>query len=79
VDLAAENLELLRQSLETLTGVQSIAGHDNILTVTCTTDLNATELNRFCFDKGIVLNHLSLKRKTLEKRFLEITGNTSDR
>jgi ABC-2 type transport system ATP-binding protein len=79
VDLAAENMELLRQSLETLTGVQSIAGHDNILTVTCTADLNATELNRFCFDKGIVLNHLSLKRKTLEKRFLEITGNTSDR
>jgi len=33
------------------------------------------EINRFCFDKGIVLNHLLLKKKRLEARFFELTNN----
>lgn len=33
------------------------------------------EINRFCFSKGIVLNHLVLKKKRLETRFFELTNN----
>ncbi|MGZ3860920.1 MAG: ABC transporter ATP-binding protein [Flavisolibacter sp.] len=33
------------------------------------------EINRFCFDKGITLNHLLLKKKRLEARFFELTSN----
>jgi ABC-2 type transport system ATP-binding protein len=33
------------------------------------------EINRFCFEKGIVLNHLLLKKKRLEARFFELTNN----
>lgn len=33
------------------------------------------EINAFCFDKGIVLNHLLLKKKRLETRFFELTNN----
>jgi ABC-2 type transport system ATP-binding protein len=33
------------------------------------------EINRFCFDNGIVLNHLLLKKKRLEARFFELTNN----
>ena len=33
------------------------------------------EINRHCFQNGIVLNHLQLKRKSLESRFLELTHN----
>ena len=33
------------------------------------------EINKFCFDKGIVLNHLLLKKKRLEARFFELTNN----
>jgi len=33
------------------------------------------ELNRFCFQNGIALNHLMLKRKRLEARFFELTNN----
>ena len=35
--------------------------------------------NKYCFEKGIILNRLNLKVKSLETRFLEITGNQSDR
>lgn len=33
------------------------------------------EINSFCFNKGIVLNHLLLKKKRLEARFFELTNN----
>ncbi len=31
------------------------------------------QLNRFCFERNIVLNHLVLKKKRLEARFFELT------
>lgn len=33
------------------------------------------ELNRLCFDNGIVLTHLALRKKKLEARFFELTNN----
>jgi ABC-2 type transport system ATP-binding protein len=32
------------------------------------------EINRYCFENGIVLNHLLLKKKRLEARFFELTN-----
>lgn len=36
---------------------------------------NAKEINAFCHSKGIVLSHLSIKRKRLEEKFFELTNN----
>jgi ABC-type multidrug transport system ATPase subunit len=36
-------------------------------------DVSLGKINEFCFSKGITLDHLSLKRKSLESRFLELT------
>jgi ABC-2 type transport system ATP-binding protein len=36
---------------------------------------DAENVNNYCFSQGIVLNHLVLKKKKLEQRFLELTGN----
>ncbi len=33
------------------------------------------DLNRFCFEKGVTVNHLTIKRKSLETKFLELTNN----
>jgi ABC-2 type transport system ATP-binding protein len=33
------------------------------------------DINRFCFSKGIALNHLILKKKRLEAKFFELTNN----
>jgi ABC-2 type transport system ATP-binding protein len=38
-----------------------------------TADLEA--VNRFCFERGIVLKHLLLKKKRLEARFFELTND----
>ena len=36
-------------------------------------DLSA--VNRFCFDHGVTLNYLALKKQSLEARFFELTNN----
>ena len=36
---------------------------------------NLEQINNLCFSKGIVLNHLLLKKKRLEARFFELTNN----
>lgn len=36
---------------------------------------NLQQINQYCFSNGIVLNHLMLKKKRLESRFLELTNN----
>ncbi len=36
---------------------------------------NLEEVNRHCFENGIVLTHLQLKKKSLETKFLELTNN----
>jgi len=32
-------------------------------------------VNRFCFENGITLNHLRLRKKSLETKFFELTQN----
>jgi ABC-2 type transport system ATP-binding protein len=32
-------------------------------------------INKFCFERGLVLQHLLLKKKRLEARFFELTNN----
>lgn len=34
-------------------------------------------INRFCFENGVALNHLQLKKKSLESKFFELTNATN--
>ena len=36
---------------------------------------NLEEINRYCFNNGVVLTHLQLKKKSLEAKFFELTNN----
>lgn len=36
---------------------------------------NLSDVNQYCFNNGIVLNHLLLKKKSLESKFFELTNN----
>ena len=38
-------------------------------------EVDLAALNSYCFDNGIILSHLMLKRKSLEARFFELTNN----
>lgn len=79
IEAGADNLEQLLVVVKTLPGVVSAFAEDGAVRITGEQSLTAKELNRLCFEKGIVLDRLNLKRKSLETTFLEITGKVSDR
>ena len=79
IDISAANNQELKNMLSSIAGVQSFAEVDNELQLVCDENMTGETINKFCFDKGIVLNKLQVKRKSLETRFLEITGKQSDK
>ena len=79
VQISATDLVLLQSVLKKLAGVISMQQVNDELQLTCDKNINGTEINKFCFENGIVLNKLNVKRTSLETKFLEITGNKSDK
>ena len=79
IDVCADDISGLKNLLQQMPGVHNISEINNELQLTCEEHLSASKVNRFCFEKGVVLTKLDVKRKTLETRFLEITGKQSDR
>ncbi len=79
IELSAENLTGLEEILKQLPGINSVTNTGSSLIIESAETLSSSSINKYCFEKGIVLSQLALKKKTLEKRFLEITGDKSDR
>ena len=79
IELAADNLDALESILRQMPGVLHVFSNDQSISLECDAIVTPTAVNKFCFEKGIILGQLTLKRKSLEKRFLEITGGKSDR
>lgn len=78
VELSAPNLDELKAVMESFPGVTSIRQLRNELMLTCSVEINGTAINQHCFQHGITLEKLSVKKTSLEDKFLEITGTKSD-
>lgn len=79
IELSAQNLPALEELVRQMPGIINITNSGTSISIECEDGVSTEAINRFCFQKGIVLSQLTLKRKSLEKRFLEITGTQSDR
>jgi ABC-type multidrug transport system ATPase subunit len=79
IEIASDDNETLEAIVRKMQGVNSATQKDGLLILNCTELVTPASINRYCFENGILLNQLVMKRKTLETRFLEITGNQSDR
>jgi len=79
IELSTDNNELLRNILQQMNGVIEVIAAEDYLQITCNENITAAQVNKFCFDNGIILKKLNEKRKSLETRFLEITGRQSDK
>lgn len=69
----AEKLILVLQGIPAATRVSKDGGTVKIFFPVGTANLEA--INNYCFSNGIILNHLTLKKKSLEARFFELTNN----
>jgi ABC-type multidrug transport system ATPase subunit len=63
--------------LQEFLGSASIKKENGIFQVMMKDGYHSTDLNRFLFDKGIAASHLTTRKKSLEKQFLEILSDTS--
>ena len=73
VEVGTPDLERLLQFLSTCFLVKKISRGDNRLILELHPGRTPAELNQLAFESGIVLDHLVMKRQSLEMEFLEIT------
>jgi len=75
VEVAANDTAILLQALNSLNSYTSIKQSGDIVLLTYKQGAAPLEaINKHCFEKGVVLTHLSLKKKSLETKFLELTN-----
>jgi ABC-2 type transport system ATP-binding protein len=55
--------------------IVELSGHQYLQLILPKFSADLQQINKHCFDNGITLNHLILKRKKLETRFFELTNN----
>ncbi len=76
VEVSAGDKALLQNALQQMNGYKSIHQNGNFFDIGYATGTaNLEFINQHCFQQGVVLNHLSLKKKSLETKFLELTNN----
>lgn len=74
IELAADDLNKLENVLEGYSGIKNISREGNKVIISITDSVSAAGLNKYLFEKGIILSHLSVSRKSLESTFLELTA-----
>jgi ABC-2 type transport system ATP-binding protein len=76
VELAAADLDKLSSVLGDMNGYTNIKKLNNCIQAFYPNGTaNLEQINRHCFQHDIVLNHLQLKKKSLETKFFELTNN----
>ncbi|CAM1362717.1 ABC transporter ATP-binding protein [Tenacibaculum litoreum] len=74
-ELQADNQEILTQLLENHPAIGNIKEENGILIANLDSELSASEINTFLFNKGISLSHLVKRKPSLEQQFLDLTNN----
>jgi ABC-type multidrug transport system ATPase subunit len=74
VETGAADLQQLHNMLQHYPGAKQVRVNDQHVELSFTAGTASLEtLNRYCFDKGITLRHLRLRKKSLESKFFELT------
>jgi ABC-2 type transport system ATP-binding protein len=74
-ELQCDDNSNLKLVLSQHAAVDKIAEENGKVLVYLKSSLEASELNRFLFEKNISLNHLVKRKNSLEEQFLELTKN----
>lgn len=75
VEIGAADLAALQRSAQQYSGYSSMRLEGNLVQLFYPAGTIGLEaINRYFFNEGIVLNHLQLKRKSLESKFIELTN-----
>ena len=73
LEVAAEDMTRLQAILQQMPGIKGLSANGKTLSLALGEQTHAEDVNRFCFAQGISLNHLNLRKKSLESQFMELT------
>lgn len=74
-ELQADNQETLKQLLKNHSAIGNIKEENGVLIASLASELSASEINTFLFNKGVSLSHLVKRKPSLEQQFLDLTNN----
>lgn len=74
-ELCADDNQALKSAVASHPAIDKIVEENGKILVYLNRDVAAADLNRYFFEKNIVLNHLVKKKNSLEEQFLELTKN----
>lgn len=78
VETAATDMQQLHAILQQYPDAKKVHLNEQHVEVSFTAGTAHLEaLNRYCFDKGVTLRHLRLRKKSLETKFFELTKNNN--
>ena len=76
VEVGALDMDQLRRVLKNMNNYNNLKEDNNLIQLFYPIgQINVESINQFCFDNGIILNHLQLRKKSLEAKFFELTNN----
>ena len=71
VEISSNNLEILELTVKEYKNTTDVTKEPDLLVVKLKDGTTTFDLNNFMISKGIVLSHLSIRKKSLERQFLE--------
>jgi ABC-2 type transport system ATP-binding protein len=72
LEVSSENLQSLKIAIDNCDFIRSVEQETNMFLLELEADKDPGDLNEWMAGKGIVLNHLNKRKKTLEGYFLEL-------
>ena len=72
IKLSTANLEDIKKCIDDDSGISLYKDLGDKVVISVSKDRNTSEINKYFFDKGIVLSELSVYNESLENQFLEI-------
>ncbi len=77
IELSSDNNEELAVILKEYSKIIDIKKENNKWLVRIAEGTTTAEINKYLFSKGLILNHLAIRKKSLENYFLEVLKNSS--
>lgn len=74
-ELQCDDNNKLIDILKNHTSIGKISEENDVLIAQLNSELSSIEINKYLFDKGIILSHLVKRKPSLEQQFLDLTNN----
>ena len=72
-ELNSNDIQALKSNLNNHPSIQKVVEENGKIIAYFKTAVEASDLNRYLFEKGIAVNHLVKRKRSLEEQFLELT------